>query len=47
MGPDYRVLVKHARKIAQQYYTMYDEPIPTAQLVQKVAVVMQEYTQSG
>ena len=26
---------------------MYDEDIPTAQLVQRVAMVMQEYTQSG
>ncbi|XP_023231372.1 proteasome subunit alpha type-2-like [Centruroides sculpturatus] len=47
MGPDYRVLVTQARKIAQQYLMMYDEPIPTAQLVQKVAYIMQEYTQSG
>ncbi|XP_065216504.1 proteasome subunit alpha type-2 [Planococcus citri] len=47
MGPDYRVLVKKARKMAQEYYKMYDEPIPTAQLVQRVALVMQEYTQSG
>ncbi|PFX33180.1 proteasome subunit alpha type-2 [Stylophora pistillata] len=47
MGPDYRVLVRHARKIAQQYYLMYQEEIPTAQLVQKLASVIQEYTQSG
>lgn len=47
MGPDYRLLVKQARKIAQQYYLLYKEPIPTAMLVQKVAFVMQEYTQSG
>lgn len=47
MGPDYRVLVKKARKMAQEYYRIYDEPIPTAQLVQRVALVMQEYTQSG
>ena len=26
---------------------MYEEPIPTAQLVSRVAMVMQEYTQSG
>ena len=26
---------------------MYEEQIPTAQLVQRVATVMQEYTQSG
>ncbi|KAG9508780.1 Proteasome subunit alpha type-2, partial [Fragariocoptes setiger] len=47
MGPDYRLLVTRARKIAQQYQLTYDEPIPTTQLVQKVAYIMQEYTQSG
>ncbi|XP_055548067.1 proteasome subunit alpha type-2 [Wyeomyia smithii] len=47
MGPDYRLLVKQARKIAQNYYLTYREPIPTSQLVQKIATVMQEYTQSG
>lgn len=47
MGPDYRLLVRKARKIAQQYYLMYKEPIPTTQLVQRVAYIMQEYTQSG
>ncbi|XP_041371743.1 proteasome subunit alpha type-2-like [Gigantopelta aegis] len=47
MGPDYRVLVRRARKLAQQYYLTYCEEIPTAQLVQRVATVMQEFTQSG
>ncbi|OXB72127.1 UNVERIFIED_CONTAM: hypothetical protein H355_009351 [Colinus virginianus] len=47
MGPDYRVLVHRARKLAQQYFLVYHEPIPTAQLVQRIASVMQEYTQSG
>lgn len=47
MGPDYRLLVRRARKIAQQYYLMFNEPIPTSQLVQRVAYIMQEYTQSG
>lgn len=47
MGPDYRLLVRRARKIAQQYYLVYSEPIPTTQLVQRVAQIMQEYTQSG
>lgn len=47
MGPDYRLLVSKARKIAQNYKMQYDEPIPTPQLVQKVAYIMQEYTQSG
>ncbi|KAF8784071.1 Proteasome subunit alpha type-2 like protein [Argiope bruennichi] len=36
-----------ARKLAQQYYMRYGEPIPTSQLVQRVAYIMQEYTQSG
>lgn len=47
MGPDYRVLVKRARRAAQQYQLMYGTEIPTAQLVQRLATVMQEYTQSG
>merc|ERR1711872_297359 len=47
MGPDYRVLLTRARKIAQVYAKKYAEQIPPSQLVQKVANVMQEYTQSG
>jgi 20S proteasome subunit alpha 2 len=47
MGPDYRLLVRQARKMAQNYTLTYNESIPTSQLVQKVAGVMQEYTQSG
>ncbi|ESO94136.1 hypothetical protein LOTGIDRAFT_189380 [Lottia gigantea] len=47
MGPDYRVLLTRARKLAQSYYLTYQEQIPTAQLVQRVATVMQEFTQSG
>ncbi|KAK9508912.1 hypothetical protein O3M35_006353 [Rhynocoris fuscipes] len=47
MGPDYRLLVKRARKMAQQYKLVHGERIPTPQLVQRVAMVMQEYTQSG
>jgi 20S proteasome subunit alpha 2 len=47
MGPDYRLLVKRARKMAQQYKLVYGERIPTPQLVQRVAMLMQEYTQSG
>lgn len=47
LGPDYRLLVQRARKIAQQYQLQYNEPIPTPMLVQQVAFVMQEYTQSG
>jgi len=47
LGPDYRVLVKKARKIAQQYKLWYGEEIPTEQLVMRISGVMQEYTQSG
>lgn len=47
MGPDYRLIVKYARKLTQQYVMMYDDDIPTVQLVRRVADVMQEYTQSG
>jgi len=47
LGPDYRLLVKRARKIAQEYFLTYRETIPTTILVQKVAYIMQEYTQSG
>lgn len=43
----YRVLVKSSRKLAQQYRMTYTEEIPTAQLVQRIANVMQEYTQQG
>ena len=41
MGPDYRLLVRRARKLAQTYFLTYQEPIPTVQLVQRVASVMQ------
>lgn len=47
MGPDYRLLVKQARKLAQGYFLTYHDPIPVAQLVQRVATLMQEYTQTG
>jgi len=47
MGPDYRLIVKYARKLTQQYVRMYDDQIPTVQLVRRIADVMQEYTQSG
>jgi len=47
MVPDYRVLLRRGRKMAQQYYQTYREPIPTAQLVREEAAVMQEFTQSG
>jgi 20S proteasome subunit alpha 2 len=47
MGPDFRVLVAKARKAAQEYKRVYMEEPPTRILVQEVAGVMQEYTQSG
>lgn len=47
MGPDFRVLVRKARKKAQAYYQYYKEDIPVAQLVREIAAIMQEYTQTG
>lgn len=44
MGPDYRVLVRKARKTAQAYHRLYNEHIPVAQLVRETAAVMQEFT---
>jgi 20S proteasome subunit alpha 2 len=39
--------VRKARKSAQSYYLQYGEVQPVSQLVQQIASVMQEYTQSG
>lgn len=48
MGPDYRVLVDKARKVSHSNYKrIYNEYPPTRILVQDVARVMQEATQSG
>ncbi|KAK8039236.1 hypothetical protein PG993_007647 [Apiospora rasikravindrae] len=48
MGPDYRVLVDKARKVSHSNYKrVYNEYPPTRILVQDVARVMQEATQSG
>ena len=47
VGPDYRVLVKKARKQAQAYYLTYRGLKPIRALVQDTAAVCQEYTQSG
>mmetsp|Transcript_31571 Transcript_31571/g.61848 ORF Transcript_31571/g.61848 Transcript_31571/m.61848 type:complete len:237 (+) Transcript_31571:67-777(+) len=47
MGPDYRVLLRKGRKIAQQYYLTYKDEIPISQIVREMASVMQEFTQSG
>lgn len=47
MGPDARILVDKARKIAQEYKRVYMEDPPVMMLVKEVAGVMQEFTQSG
>lgn len=47
MGPDYRVLVAKARKSAQAYWKIYGEYPSTRVLVQEIASVMQDATQSG
>ncbi|CAK9304266.1 unnamed protein product [Gordionus sp. m RMFG-2023] len=47
LGPDFRLLVKEGRKVAQQYQLVYGESVSPNQLVQKIAAVVQNYTQSG
>ncbi|KAJ2816386.1 Proteasome subunit alpha type-2 [Coemansia erecta] len=47
MGPDFRVLVNSARKIAQTYRLTYMEDPPVRILVKELAGIMQEFTQSG
>lgn len=47
MGPDSRVLIRKGRKIAENYFRVYQDPIPVLQLVRELASIMQEYTQSG
>lgn len=47
LGPDFRILVDSARKRAQVYQLQYGEEISPSMLVQQVAAMMQEYTQSG
>ncbi|CAN3353235.1 proteasome subunit alpha type-2 [Diutina catenulata] len=48
MGPDYRVLVDRARKLAHtNYLRIYNEYPPVRIMVQEIAKVMQESTQSG
>jgi len=47
MGPDFRVIVKNARKNAQKYFLTYREIQPVSQVVRESALLMQEYTQSG
>lgn len=48
MGPDFRVVVDNARKVAHtNYKRIYNEYPPTRILVQDVARTVQEATQSG
>lgn len=47
MGPDFRLVVKNARKNAQRYFLTYRELQPVNQIVKETALLMQEYTQSG
>ena len=47
MGPDFRVIVRDARKKAQKYFLTYREVQPVSQIVRESALLMQEYTQSG
>ena len=48
MGPDFRVLVDRARKLAHtNYKRIYNEYPPVKIMVQELAMVMQESTQSG
>jgi 20S proteasome subunit alpha 2 len=47
MPPDYRVILKRARKAAQKYVSTYNDEMPVRQLASEIAAVMQEFTQSG
>lgn len=47
LGPDFRVVLKEARRSAVAYELAYGDSIPPEQLVQRVSALMQEYTQSG
>jgi 20S proteasome subunit alpha 2 len=47
MGPDFRILLARARKIAQSYWKIYGEYPATRVLVQEIATIMQDATQSG
>mmetsp|Transcript_11293 Transcript_11293/g.22019 ORF Transcript_11293/g.22019 Transcript_11293/m.22019 type:complete len:236 (-) Transcript_11293:226-933(-) len=47
MGPDFRLLLKRARKQAQTYYRQYLDQVPTEQLTRMTAQIMQEFTQQG
>lgn len=58
MGPDFRIITSKAQKMANTYYATFHvgsyiildnvkEQIPCTILVQEIASIMQEYTQSG
>lgn len=47
LGPDFRVLMEQARKISQEYWLTYIQPILISNLVRQTAQIVQEYTQSG
>ena len=47
LGPDARLLLAESRKAAQKYKNIYNEYPPVNRLVQDIAGIMQEYTQSG
>eukprot|EP00916_Digyalum_oweni_P015014 GHVL01024518.1.p1 GENE.GHVL01024518.1~~GHVL01024518.1.p1 ORF type:complete len:157 (+),score=29.02 GHVL01024518.1:326-796(+) len=45
--PDFRVVIRKARKEAQAYMLTYQEPMPVPQISRSIAGLMQEFTQSG
>lgn len=47
LGPDFRLLCQKARKIVQDYYVKYYEPITVATLCRETAYLVQEKTQAG
>jgi len=47
LGPDFRILMRKARKITQQYWVKYREPISVSNVSSKLASTVQEFTQSG
>ena len=47
MGPDARLLLTKARKVALTYLSVYGCHPPVYTVVRQLAAVMQEYTQSG
>ena len=44
MGPDFRVLLRSARKRAQVYKRTYQDQVPVRHLTRETAKVMQEFT---